>query len=82
MITKVALHQGVSSTLKAECKPHKDQQVRFSISSSETETSTLTTPDKGNSPLTENLHGDGNASLNQMTDHSYQVGSCGGDQQK
>ncbi len=75
VITKDALQQRVARALKAECKPHKVEQVMFSIPSSETEMSSLTTPDIENSPLTGNLHGDGNTSLDQMSDSSPQVGS-------
>ena len=53
VITKDALQQRVARALKAECKPHKVEQVMFLIPSSETEMSSLTTPDIENSPSTE-----------------------------
>ena len=82
VITKDALQQRVARALKAECKPHKVEQVRFSIPSSETEMSSLTTPDIENSPLTGNLHGDGTPSLYQLADNLLQLESGSGGQRK
>ena len=54
VITKDALQQRVARALKAEQNPDKVEQVSFSFPSSETEISSLTTPDIENSPLTGN----------------------------
>ena len=78
VITKDALQQRVARALKAECKPHEVEHVRFSIPSSETEMSSLTTPDIENSPLTGNLHGDGTPSLYQLADNLPQLESGSG----
>ncbi len=54
VITKDALQQRVARALKAEQNPDKVEQVIISIPSSESEISSLTTPDIENSPLTGN----------------------------
>ena len=82
VISKDALQQRVARALKAECKPHEVEQVRFSIPSSETEMSSLTTPDIVNSPLTGNLHGDGTPSLYQLADNLPQLESGSGGRRK